>query len=300
MPQPAVITDIYQGRARVTFSPGKHTYMVRVPTVVEKLFQPSVTGVLGVKGKPALTKWAAGKSLSYVERKLGEWESKQGTPPFHINTKEVYSWLSEAADYWNEGTEATIGSLVHRYFQAEVEHRAGLGPKPKLPIVYDPVTMPEYTPAMIEEANASARAGLTFLDEHRVEPILLERVLWSPSTGTIGTTDFIGKVDGALTILDYKTSKKLYPEYRIQLAKYAQMYFEEFRELPLARYAVNAKKDGGLEYEVYYVDTYQDDLEAFEACFKLYCWNREHDPYAKGSPVQIVGDLDKLVARPSL
>lgn len=298
MAQPAVVTDIYHGRARVTFSPARHTYMVRVPGIVEKLWQPSVTGVLGVKGKPALTGWAAKKSLEYVAKKLGQWESQQGAPPFHVDTKEIHSWLAEAADSWNEQQETTIGSLAHRVFEAEVKYRAGLGPKPKTPVEYDPLTMPDYTEGMVDAANSAIRAGFTFLDEHRVEPLMLERVLWSPSTGVIGTTDFIGKIDGALAVADWKTSKRIYPEYRMQLSKYSQMHFEEAGELPLARYAINTRKDGGLEYEVYYVDTYQDDLDAFEACFKLYCWNREHDEYAKGTPVQVLGDLDKLVPRP--
>lgn len=272
--------------------------MVRVPGVIEKLWQPSVTGILQVKGKPALTNWAAKKSLEYVRRKMGEWESKQGAPPFSVDTKEVHSWLAEAEDGWNEGTEATIGSLAHKVFQVEILYRAGLGPKPRVPIEFDPITLPEYTPAMIEAANASVRAGFTFLDEHRVEPILLERPLWSPSTGVIGTTDFVGLLDGELGVVDWKTSKRIYPEYRMQLAKYAAMYYEEFQELPLWRWAINTKKDGGLEHERYYVDSYQADLMAFESCWTLYQWNREHDSYAKGNPVQILGDLDQLVARP--
>jgi hypothetical protein len=298
MPQPAVITDIYQGRARVTFSPGRHTYMVRVPGIVEKLWQASVTGYLGMKAKPALTNWAAKRSLAYVERKVGEYESKLGAPPFTVDTKEVYSWLAEAADGWNESNETTIGSLAHRVFEAELKFRAGLGPKPRTPVVYDPLTMTEFTEGMVAEANKAIVAGFQFFNEHHVEPMFLERVLWSPSTGVIGTADFIGKIDGELCIGDFKTSKRLYPEYRIQLAKYCQMYFEEFLKLPLKRWAINTKKDGGLEHEVYGVDTYQADLDAFDACQVLYNFNREHDDYSKGSPVQVLGPLDNLVARP--
>jgi hypothetical protein len=297
MAQPSIVTDIYQGRARCTFSPGRHTYSVRVHGHVDKLWQPSVTGILGVKGKPALTNWAAKKSLEYVAKKLGTYESGLGAPPFTVDTKEIHSWLAEAADSWNESQETTIGSLAHRVFEAEVKHRAGLGPKPNTPVVYDPVTMPEYTEGMIESANLAIQAGFTFLDEHHVEPIMLERVLWSPTTGTIGTTDFIGKIDGELAVGDWKTSKRIFPEYRIQLAKYAQMYYEEFRTLPLVRWAINTRKDGGLDFEKYGIDSYQSDLDAFDACQVLYNFNREHDDYAKGTPVQVLGDLDNLIAR---
>lgn len=298
MPQPQVTSSIYQNRVRVQFSPAKHVYSVTVPGVVEKMWQPSVTSILSTKGKSALTAWAAKRSLAYVEKKLGEYESKLGKPPFSIDTAEIHSFLSEAAESWNEAQEATIGSLAHRFFEAEIQYRGGFGPKPRLPIIYDPVTMPEFTEGMVEMANQSINAGINFLDEHSVVPHLLERVLFSPSTGVIGTTDFIGKVDGELAVLDFKTSKRLYADYRIQLAKYAQMYFEEFNVLPLKRWAVNTKKDGGLEYAVYGVESYQADLNAFEACQILFNFDREHDDYKKGSPVQVLGDLDLLVARP--
>lgn len=299
MPQPAVVTDIYQGRARVTFSPGRHSYSVRVPGVVERLFQPSVTGILGCKGKPALVSWSARKSLEYVGKKLGTYESNLGAPPFTVDTKEIHSWLAEAADSWNEMPEATIGSLVHRVFEAELKFRAGTGPKPRTPIVYDPLTMTEFTEGMVEEANRSVQAGFQFFDEHHIEPILLERVLWSPSTGVIGTCDFYGKIDGQLCIADYKTSRRIFPEARVQMAKYAQMAYEEFQQLPLVRWVINPRKDGGLEYAKYDVDSYQSDLNAFDACQVLYDFDREHDDYKKGTPVQVLGNIDNLVARPT-
>lgn len=288
MAQPAIVTRIYDGRATVTFSPGRHTYSVRVQGLVDKLWQPSVTGILGVKGKPALTNWAAKKALEYIDKKLGIFESKAGAPPFTVDTREIHDWLAEAADGWNESEEATIGTLAHRVFQAEVAYRAGLGDKPRMP-TYDPISLPDFTEAMIDAAIKSVNAGLAFLDEHKVRPALLERVLWSPTTGVIGTTDFVGDIDDEFCVADWKTSKRIYPEYRIQLAKYAQMYFEEFKRLPKARYAINTKKDGGLEHERYELDTYQSDLDAFDACQTIYNWNRERDPYAAGTPVQILG-----------
>lgn len=284
----------------MTFNEKSHIYNIRVHGVVDKLWQPSCTGILGVKGKPALTNWAAKKSLEYVGKKLGTYESKLGAPPFTIDTKEIHSWLAEAADSWNESEETTIGSLVHRVFESEVKYRAGLGPKPSLPIVLDPITMPGYNQAMIDSANLSINAGFAFLDEHKVEPYLLERPLWSPITGVVGTPDFIGKIDGELCVADWKTSKRIYAEYRLQLAKLCQMYHEEFQVLPLIRWAINTRKDGGLEHEKYGVDSYQDDLNSYDACTQLYQWDRQHDSYKRGTPVQILGDLDKLVPRPNV
>jgi len=297
----AIVTDIYQGRARVTFQEKRHTYSIRVHGHVDKLWQPSVTGILGLKAKPALTGWAAKKSLEYVGKRLGEHESSLGAPPFTVDTKEIHAWLAEAADGWNEdATATTIGTVAHRYSYEELRHRAGLAPnRPTFPIVADPVLMPDFTPAMVEAANSSARAVTQFLDEHHFEPFLMERPLWSPIDGFVGTPDYIGKIDGELAIADYKTSKRIYAEYWMQLAALQYMFQMEFPgQVIRKRYAINIPKDGSdLQVEKRGLDSFSSDLDGFMACWTLYKWERENDDYKKGSPVQVLGDLDRLVAR---
>jgi hypothetical protein len=302
VPTPSIITDIYQGRARVTFTPGRHTYSIRVHSHIDKLFQPSVTGILGMKAKPALVDWAAKESLRCVEKKLGAYESSLGAPPFVIDTKEIHSWLAEAADGWREDEAATtIGTVAHRYAYEELRYRAGLAPKrPVFPIAADAVLMPDFTEAMVAATNSSALAASQFFDEHDFTPLLMERPLWSPQDGFVGTPDFIGYVDGELAVVDYKSSKRIYTEYRAQLAALQYMYQLEFRKVVKWRYAVNIPKDGSaLQVERYGNDSFESDLGMFMNCWGLYRWNREHDDYSKGSPIQVLGDLDSLIARPT-
>ena len=300
MPSPSIITDIYQERARVTFNPSRHTYSLRVHGHVDKLFQPSCTGILGLKAKPALTNWAAKKSLEYVAKKLGQYESEQGVPPFTVDTKEIHSWLAEAADGWNDDTATTIGTVAHRFSYEELRYRAGLSAKPTFPIVADSVLMPDFTPGMVENVNSSARSVLQFFDEHHFEPLLMERPLWSPIDGFCGTPDFVGKIDGELAIADYKTSKRIYAEYWAQLAALQYMFQQEFPgQVIKRRWAINIPKDGGeLQVEKRGLDTYGADLDMFMACWTLYNWERSNDPYKMGSPVQVLGNLDELIARP--
>ena len=297
----AIVTDIYQGRARVTFQEKRHTYSIRVHGHVDKLWQPSVTGILGLKAKPALTGWAAKKSLECVSKRLGEYESSLGAPPFTVNTKEIHGWLAEAADGWNEdATATTIGTVAHRYSYEELRYRAGLTPtKPKFPLTADSVLMPDFTPAMVEGANSSARAVTQFFEEHHFEPFLMERPLWSPIDGFVGTPDYIGKIDGELAIADYKSSKRIYAEYWAQLAALQYMYQMEFPgQVIKKRYAINIPKDGSdLQVEKRGLDSFSSDLDMFMACWTLYRWERENDDYKKGSPVQVLGDLDRLIAR---
>lgn len=305
MAEPSVITEIYQGRARCTFRPGNHTYSIRVHGHVDKLWQPSVTGILGLKAKPALTNWAAKKSLEYVGKKLGQFQSDNGEKA-PIPARDMENWLAEAADGWNEdATATTVGTVAHRYAFEELRFRAGLTPhKPKFPLTYDPVMMPDFTPGMVEAANSSALATTEFFEAHHFEPLLLERPLWSPIDGFVGTPDFIGRIDGELAVADYKTSKRIYAEYWAQLAALQYMFQMEFPgKVIKKRWAINIPKDGrkldpDKDVQTRGLDTFGGDLDMFMNCWGLYRWERENDDWKKGSPVQVLGNLDDLIARP--
>jgi hypothetical protein len=286
MPAPAVISMIYDDKIKVTFSPGRHTYMVDVPGVVKKAWFPSVTGILGVIAKPQLTKWASQRTVQYIQKRLGEFESSQGAPPFMLDTKHLHSWCDDAEEGWQDTESTSVGSLAHRFLEAELKYRAGNGPRPERPKV-DPVLAPDFTPGMIDMANASITAGVSFLDERDVRPLMLERVLFSPCDAYLGTVDFIGYVDGELVIGDWKSSKRLYSEYWLQLAAYAHCYLQEFGQLIKTRYLWNIKKTGeGIEVDKRGLDTYAEDLHCFDACHALYSWERQNDPWKKGIAAQ--------------
>ncbi|HEY6766606.1 MAG TPA: hypothetical protein VI386_17745 [Candidatus Sulfotelmatobacter sp.] len=295
------ITKVYQGRAAIHFNEGRHSYLVYVNGRPGSIFQPSVTGIISQKNKPALVGWAAKQSLKYVAKKLAEYESAQGAPPFNVDTSEIHQWIAEAEDAWRElDNSTTIGTIAHRFAYEELRFRAGLTKlKPKLPIEIDPVLMPDFTPEMVDAVNSSARAALQWFDTHHIEPILLERPLWSCSEGYVGTPDGIAKIDGELAIFDFKSSKALFPEVRLQLAALQNMYQEEFpNQVIKTRWAVNIPKTGGdVQTGTYGLDEYSEDLEAFRACLALYHFTRKTDPYAKGAPVTVLGQFDALVAR---
>lgn len=75
-----------------------------------------------------------------------------------------------------------------------------------------------------------------FLLEHKLEPLFLERKLWNDELKIAGRCDYIGYVDGELSILDLKTSKAFYESdtgydnHEIQLSAY-KMCYEECKDL---------------------------------------------------------------------
>ena len=292
MAQPSITTEIYQKRAYITFYPGPHKYSVRVPGVVEKLFQPSITGVLAQKNKGALLGWAAKESLAVVRRRLGEYQSARGESAV-VTPVDIEGWLSDAEENWREESSATtIGTVAHRFAYEELRYRAGLTPnKPGFPIQADPVLCPEFTPGMLEATNSSARAAISFFDEHHIEPVILERPLWSPTYGYVGTPDFIGRIDGELSVLDFKTSKRAYSEYFCQDAALQAAYEEEFPEQKIVkRWVLVIHKDGsGIEVATRDNGTFEADFGMFKACLALYHWERENSSFSAGDPVQVLG-----------
>lgn len=286
---------VFDGRAVIQFSEQRHTYSLRIPALkIERLWQPSTTGVLGIMDKPALIPWSVGQMRQYAEMKLDSLTEEI------ISVKDVRDILADAQENWRDlSGAANIGSLAHRYLHAELSYRAGaIAERPTMTVQADPVLAPNFTQEMIDLAGASVTAGLQFLDEHHVEPIMFERMMWSPTHGVVGTADLIAKVDGVLSVLDWKTSSAIFPEYHLQTACYSMMAMEEFGDVIRDRYVVNVKKSGGLEVEKRDLDTYSEDIECFLACRTAYAWKRANDKYRPGSPIQVLGPLDNLVERP--
>lgn len=283
---------LYNDRVIITFNETRHVYSIRIPELkIERAWFPSVSGVLGVIAKPALIDWAAGEVRLYAEEKLHEQFGEDGNKT--VTVREIENVLAEAKECWRDRSKATsIGSLAHRYLHAELSYRAGVTKeKPELTVRADPILAPDFTQDMLESANKAIVAGIQFLDDNHIEPVFYERIMWSPEHGFVGTADLVAKVNGVLSVVDWKTSKALYPTMFLQLAAYQSAFMCEFPDQVVKnRIVINIKKDGtGLETETRDLNTFGEDLECFLSCLTLYKWNRANDKYRPGSPIQVIG-----------
>lgn len=104
-----------------------------------------------------------------------------------------------------------IGSLVHAYIEGFLTKQE----------VDDS--------GMTDEQKMTARAAYTKFAEwyysHDVKPHWAELSISGSDYG--GTIDAIMDVDGVATIMDWKTSKDVYPEYYAQLAAYFNLWTED-------------------------------------------------------------------------
>jgi len=76
----------------------------------------------------------------------------------------------------------------------------------------------DYSAKQIEKAKNCLRSYQNWLSTRSVEPINCEIPLVSEQYQYGGTADFYGKIDGKLTLLDYKTGKFIFDEHIIQVA----------------------------------------------------------------------------------
>lgn len=199
---------------------------------------PGVTTILG-DGLPkkALINWAAEATADWA---VNNWERLSELPPA-ARLKELYG-----ARYAVKDAAAKRGTEVHGYAE-----RLAQGQEVKVPEV------------LVGYVEAYAR----FLEEFRVEPVLMERPIASYRYGYAGKFDLVAwltDIEGVreLWSLDVKTTRSgIFGEVALQLAGYmgADVYQDENgQELPLpavTRFGgVHVRADG---YDVYPLNTEQ-------------------------------------------
>jgi hypothetical protein len=260
-----IITSVYGGRATITFKPGKHIYTVEVPSKgIVDLWQPSVTGIIGMMSMgDGLMYWGINEMVAKVEQILA-------SDPAEVMSKSLFrAVLQSAKETWKKSRDeyADIGTYVHNFLEGELKYRSGLGPSPTLPL-----TIPAELRPSVEKASD---AGKRFFDKHRIELIQAEAPRWSATYGYIGTGDLIAIVDGKLSALDYKTSKRLYPKVFLQLAAYQMAYQEEFPGQEIEqRTGINVGRDGVLSHESRDNSTLQSDFKCFLGLQTAWQWSR--------------------------
>lgn len=287
------ITPIYGGRAQVVFDDQSHSYTINVPGVVSGLWQPSVTGIIGIKDKSApLVKWSLNQMVECATRMLQGRETwtQQEVAAILQGAKEAYKFSRQSA--------ANVGSVVHAVLEKEVNYRGGFGTKPFLPLFPEHELALLLTPEQIVQANNAISAGFEFLDAHKIKVIQTEAPRWSPTYGYIGTGDLIALVDGVLSLLDWKTGKRLYPTVRLQLAGYKAAYEEEFPEQKIIQtVGINITREGKLEAEFYPCAKYHEqDFRTFLALLDVWRWDCENRGNWSRPAPRVLGPLDAAIA----
>jgi hypothetical protein len=109
------------------------------------------------------------------------------------------------------------------------------------------------------------------------EPIHIESSLWNMSKGYAGTCDLIATIDGETWLLDWKSSKDVYPDNGLQIAAYSRaevIIKPDGTETPMPKidkFAVcHVPKEG--KASLVMIDVTDADFEAFCAALAVFEW----------------------------
>lgn len=120
-----------------------------------------------------------------------------------------------------------------------------------------------------EEVRNGINAFLSFMDEYHVQFKETESVIYSLKNNYVGRIDALAEVDGKLTLIDYKTSRKskvspngIYDEARMQVIGYKKA-IEEEKNIKIPRVLILRfdKQTGELGYE--FIENHEKWDQAF-------------------------------------
>ncbi len=109
--------------------------------------------------------------------------------------------------------KASIGTLAHYFI---VCHLSGQEPDTS-----------DYSPNQVSQAENSLLSYFEWEKSRSIRTVLVESPLVSDEYGYGGTVDLYAEVNGEPTLVDFKTSKAIWPEHKYQLAAYRQLLEEK-------------------------------------------------------------------------
>jgi hypothetical protein len=223
-----LIVRVHRGYT-LAFDPETHTYTLQKDG--QERILPSVTRVLSVIAKPKVSAWAMDLMAQHI---LDNYSPGMSLEDMVLLTQEARGMHLE------ESRKATgTGSEVHDWIEAFLQ---GL-----------PRGLPVNPPSM-----KAVQAFIDWWKGEKREVLLCEEIVAHPELLYAGKIDLLF-VDG--TLVDFKTSKALYPEYELQLGGYA-LALEAWEGIrPQKGLLVRVGKDGTAE-------TREVDLEAAKEHFQ--------------------------------
>ena len=233
-------TKLYKGTVKLNFDEAKHLYTVNNQRVL------GVTSIIGILGKPALVNWATKLAVDKVRERKD-----------FLSTHLEDVLMEAKREHWVQSQQAKeLGTRVHavadRWFSED-----------KLGLVQE----------MLKVKNEDERNSLSALMEFlkgKNKRKAGERKVYSKKHKYAGTADYVGDIDIYIdTVGDFKTSARIYPEYFLQAAAYAQALTEE--GIPVKQTAIiRLGKDGKLEIK--FDKNWKDKVPIFLALKKVYEW----------------------------
>ena len=232
-------TKLYNGDVLVEFTDGK---AVRYKVNGEP--KASVTSITGLLDKPGLRYWSAGVAVDHIVDAMNA--GQEITQAVLDEARTAFLKQSKEA--------ANTGTAVHHWAEKYI-----------LSLILG-AEVPEL-PAETEPSFNGVLAFLRWKDEHNVQFVSSERIVYSKQHDFVGRCDAEAIIDGKHCLIDFKTSnaKKdggVYTEWRLQTAAYQKAAEEEGTIYGGPRMIARFDKTDG-SFDTHILEEVNEDFGAF-------------------------------------
>lgn len=213
---------------------------------------PSVTTILDVLDKPALTRWAANQVAAFAINNKSSWID---LPDDAAND------LLKNSPWRTRDKAAATGTDAHWVLE---QLAGGNVPDPKF-------TPPGIPPEVIA---GIADFWLTF----NPQVVAAEQTIWNATVAYAGSFDLIAVIDGKTTLIDLKTGSGVYGNMALQLAAYAhgeEIITADGQSSPMPvieQYAILHVPQNGKPWAWVPIDVTDMEYNAFCMARGLYAW----------------------------
>jgi len=167
--------------------------------------------------------------------------------------------------YASRDEAGAIGTVAHAMVEASINKEDPMG-----------VTMAHLNDEGRRKAINAFEAYRKWALMSNMEIVDQEMLLVSDKYRYGGTPDAIGKIDGQLCLVDWKTSNSVYADYLLQLAAYKNLWEENHPDQPLTGgfHLCRFSKDHG-DFAHHYFDELDDAWEMFKALRTAYDYDQK-------------------------
>jgi hypothetical protein len=262
----------YDGKITLFYDDSEHSYSRFADG--DYILIPGVTTVVHIIDKSnALTQWAANETTNYARFMWNELSADQKAELL-ADTARFEKWFNDTLEQARFNFKAIsqtgmdIGSLAHNCLEDSIKYAL----KSTGGIVSEVLNLPE----LMEAANC-VTAAMEWMHRHRVRWICTERKIYSLLYDYAGTMDGLAFVsscndpdccpfhfENVLSLIDWKSSNRLYDEYRYQTAAYENAHEEEFHVDIKHRWVLRLGKTDG-KFEAWHIteSDFETDLQVF-------------------------------------
>lgn len=175
-------------------------------------------------------------------------------------TKEGHDWANYRDDM------GAVGTLAHLMILSELQ-----GQKPDTT---------DYSQNQIDLAENCYLSYLEWAKGKSIEPILIEQHVISDKWRCGGTADFYGRINGVLTLMDYKTGG-IYDESYWQVSAYAHLLASCGYELPAQGMVLSIPRAETEKFQEVTYSSLTKGWEIFTRLLDIYWLERDNKPLTR-------------------